>query len=84
MAPGPLVNTKKQGAGWPPAFHVLASYSGRVLVKCMWGAVLVSVSLSMGKPVFPLADRLARHLKYFGQLLLRQAAGAAQRLQLFS
>ena len=42
------------------------------------------VSLTMGNSVFPLADRLARHLKYFGQLLLRQAAGAAQRLQLFS
>ena len=42
------------------------------------------VEVRRGVAVFPLADRLARHLKYFGQLLLRQAAGAAQRLQLFS
>ena len=51
------MNTKKQEARKPPAFHVFSSYSGRVLVKCMWGAVLVSVSLSMGKPPLPLADR---------------------------
>ena len=73
MVSGTLVNTKKQEAGWPPAFHVLASYSGRVLVKCMWGAVLVSVSLSMGKPSLPLADRRLGDKELVGKLPLGES-----------
>lgn len=78
------MNTKKQEARKPPAFHVFSSYSGRVLVKCMWGAVLVSVSLSMGKPVLPLGDGLTGDVQSFGQLLLREARRAAELIEFFT
>lgn len=67
------MNTKKQEARKPPAFHVFSSYSGRVLVKCMWGAVLVSVSLSMGKPPLPFADRGVGDKETLGEFLLGHA-----------
>lgn len=75
------MNTKKQEARKPPAFHVFSSYSGRVLVKCMWGAVLVSVSLSMGKPGFPLADRLVGDAQELRCGLLGHPSGLWQHRQ---
>ena len=77
------MNTKKQEARKPPAFHVFSSYSGRVLVKCMWGAVLVSVSLSMGKPGLPFGDGLPGDPDPLRQLLLRESHPPSERVDFF-
>ena len=46
-------------------FIVLAMFSGRVLESVARG-LFKSVSLSLGKPALPLADRLIRHMELLG------------------
>ena len=61
-----------------PVSCVLAMFSGLVLESAPWGAVPISVSLSMGKPGLPFGDGFVTDTEHLRQLRLRQAAGFPQ------